>query len=229
MIKLYTDKISDLHAHTIFSDGDLTILESIKKRIDMITGLEEVGISDHFRDIIAKNLWEKYIKDIHACKNIYNNETFKVLLGVEIFASDINLLSEDLSQDIDFLIVENYENYVDIESYVTMVENIRTIFSGPIILAHPDIKNILECIGSEGFSILIEFLKEEGIPLEINVNHGYWFWDGCDPERTLEIDTPEMNTLNEAEAFVSIGTDSHMYEDVLFSNYELALWYVMNL
>lgn len=225
MIKLYTDKISDLHAHTVYSDGNISIRGSIERRISMINQIEEIGISDHFRYIEGAP-WKEYRNEIEKCKSIFNRDTRKILLGVEVLASDVEKLSEEHYGDLDYIIIEHFEDFYTLDDYISLISSTKQYFNGLIILAHPRIDKILENLGEIQFIKLLKFLKVKGIPLEINVNWGYWFQDQCDVEKVFYTETREMILLNQEEALVSIGTDSHMYEDLLYDNFERVMWFL---
>lgn len=227
MIKLYTENISDLHAHTLYSDGNISIRGSIERRIKMIDHIEEIGVSDHFR-AVEGGLWKRYVSEINVCKGIYNDGRRRVMLGVEVMCTDIERLLEQHYRDLDYLIVEDYEDFATLDDYVTLISRIKQRFKGIIIMAHSDILKIYRNLGKEQFSELLAYLNKSTIPLEISVNRGYWFQGHTlvdrDIEKVFYSKTIEMALMNQACALVSLGTDAHCYEDELFDLYQKVMW-----
>lgn len=228
MIKLYTDKISDLHAHSIYSDGNISIRGSITRRINMINQIEEIGISDHFRDL-EKYSWEQYKNEIQKCKLEFNSNTTKILFGVEVFATDVKRLTKEHYSELDYIIIENFENFFFLDDYKSFINQIKQNFGGLIILAHPELDMIYDHLGENQYIDLLHYLKRMKIPLEINVNCGYWFKGQCDIENVFYTETKEMILMNQVGALVSIGTDSHLYEDSLYENFEKVMWVLSEL
>lgn len=191
----------------------------------MINQIEEVGISDHFRDIEG-DLWEEYRSEICNRKLDINSASIKILIGVEVLAADVGRLTEKHYQDLDYIIVENFEDIYSLDDYMSFISGIKKHFDGLIILAHPEIDRILDNLGKDSFIQLLEYLKSMEIPLEINMNWGYWFQDQYDIEKVFYTDTEEVVLMNQAKALVSIGTDSHLYEDLLYDRYEKVMWFL---
>lgn len=86
--KEWIDKKSDMHNHSIYSDGKNTPEEIILSAIDK--GIEVVGISDHapvpFKEVrwcVTEDRLSHYLKEILFLKNKYQNQ-IKVLCGMEI-------------------------------------------------------------------------------------------------------------------------------------------------
>ncbi len=79
-------RFSNIHAHTIFSDGKHTIKENIESAI--LKNMETIGFSDHSFTAcdtsycMMESDYDAYIKSIAQAKNEYKNQ-INVLCGIE--------------------------------------------------------------------------------------------------------------------------------------------------
>ncbi|MBN2222590.1 MAG: hypothetical protein JW708_10325 [Vallitaleaceae bacterium] len=224
MVSLYTSKTSDLHAHTIFSDGEVSVLESLELRKKYIPSVEELGVSDHYREIIKRNNWKEYVSEIKKHQELFQGNGIRVLVGIEIYWQDLIKDFERIPfEDLDYVIIENYERISKLEDYDIVLAKLKQCFSKPILLAHPEFEEIIEKLGETGFRRLLRLLREKEIALEMNLNWGYWFASGCDPKRVFYEQSEIMNILHEEKALLSIGTDAHSYDEDFFRKYSLAM------
>jgi histidinol phosphatase-like PHP family hydrolase len=91
-----------------------------------------------------------------------------------------------------------------------------------LILAHPDFEvwfGHLNREGNIGIDTMLTFLRENGIALEINVNTGYFFKKKDVIDALCDHSDPVVQALKQSETMLSIGTDSHGYEQVLFEGF----------
>lgn len=224
MVKLYTNKISDLHAHTDFSDGDVSVIDSIQIRKLNIPGIQEIGVSDHYLAIKDKVKWAAYIEAIKGCQELFEREGVAVQVGVEFIIFDLMADIEDVPyEDLDYIILENYESIRHVDEYKRMICALKERFTGRIIMAHPNFGQMLGTLGEAEFTELVRYLRDEQIPLEMNVSSSFWFEDGYDPRQHFSEPSKLMRLLNQEDALMSIGTDAHSYELRLFSRYETAV------
>ena len=201
-------KLSNLHNHTVFSDGLFTAEEIIKTAISY--GLDEIGISDHFftskvfyqyqLEGWLNEKWPKYISHLKDLKEKYKDQIL-VKTGIEIdscyrrLGTTLDALPwELLNSNLDYVLLE----YIGETSIGGMkfddIKKFRKLCRIPIIFAHPDIDFLNVSLPIESvFAILYECNIAVEIPAG---NRNKWFWNKYDP-KLLENIT------------ITIGTDTH--------------------
>jgi len=208
---------TDLHAHTVYSDGIYSIEKSLLKRQDIAKVL---GVSDHYH-YLSEDRWEEYIKEINYYKNKFNDHT--ILVGLEIIFSDLKEYIHNIRfKDLDYLIIEDFETISLVENFETVIDSLISKFSGDIIMAHPNFPTWKLILGEKRLFQVLTYLRDNEIAIEINVNQGYFHGIGDDfSELMSDEDNIYVQLLNKTDSLLSIGTDAHGYEDVLFSRFKM--------
>lgn len=168
-------RVQDYHLHSIFSDGDNTI-PSIARACDT-AGCYEIAITDHVdqdgnlafvADFHRDNSLQDYFQAIQGFKEESIAE-YGVTIHVGIELSTTTSFYRDaieqniipLADNIELVLIEGYDNCGAVN--VAMTTRERLVNAGhesiPVIIAHPDYKEVLSNI---------QMLIENGIGLEIN-------------------------------------------------------------
>ncbi len=214
---------TDLHAHTVYSDGVYSIEKSILKRQVIAKVL---GISDHYH-YLSKDKWEEYIKEINYYKNRFDDHT--ILVGLEIIFTDLKEYIHDIRfKDLDYLIIEDYETISMVENFEMVIDSLISKFSGDIIMAHPNFPTWKLMLGENRLFQVLTYLRDNDIAIEINVNQGYFHGIGDDFVELMSDNTNiYVQLLNMTDSLLSIGTDAHGYEEVLFSRFKMTYDYLL--
>lgn len=226
----YLSKRHDLHAHTKYSDGAVSVQESINLRRGYA---DVIGISDHYRYLISESdKLSKYCDEIidYKAKSLQKEQASPdVRLGIEVFYADLTYAIKNLvAYPFDFVILENFEYFADQEAVLEGIKNlIKSLESTgrhvEIILAHPNYEvwfGHLSKIGKIGIRGMLEFLREHDICLEFNVNTGYFFSSG-DVIAAIENEEDDLvKTLSDSGVDFAIGMDCHAYEEALFKGFD---------
>jgi histidinol phosphatase-like PHP family hydrolase len=201
-------RTQNLHNHTLFSDGAFLPEELIRRAID--TGIEVLGISDHFYttkiyeqtdyDTWINSWWPRYVYSI-ACLKEYFADEIELLAAVEIDSSpgrtvgDLSRLPwNDFTQKLDYILFE----YVGEDCVgglpFEQIGNLREHYEKDIILAHANLDYLHQTIGIENF---IAALKRYDLTLEIPAGRrNQWYWEQFDPALLQGVK-------------LSIGSDTH--------------------
>lgn len=203
---------TNLHIHSIFTDGKDSIKQIVKKSIKK--GLEIIAITDHFTnswkaDVIPtldnKEKIDLYLEEISECQ-LYiekKNHNLKLYKGIEI---DLESSKEHINKlinpkDYDIILFEYLETVGSIafikpiiNSWKKSLENDETL---PILgLAHFDPSNFT----GEYLESIIDFLKEFNIYFEFNSRYPVYY-----SRKYIEF----FNKLKNFNIPVAIGCDSH--------------------
>ena len=203
---------TNLHIHTIFSDGKNTIKRVVRKALKL--DFEYIAITDHFTDswkagvINTLNTEEKiteYLKELSICQNYLKTNNYKLRLfnGIEIdlesSESYIKKLIEPQKYDIIiFEYLESLEGISFVKELINYWKKSGLISdSHPVFgLAHFDPSFFIHGALDE----LISFLKEYSIYFEFNSRY---------PEFMSQKNVTFFEKLKENNIQVAIGSDSH--------------------
>ena len=147
------EKLIDLHAHTIYSDGDLTPDELIKKAIDNNVGT--LSITDH--------------DNVLAYKNITNTNGIKIIQGVELSAKvdkgrmhilgyGIDVDNKNLNKELNELKEKN------IEAILMIVDILK---KEGVVISDKDISLIINRVGDVGRPDLARLLVDYGYAVDV--------------------------------------------------------------
>ncbi len=190
----------DLHVHTTWSDGVLTLKELIH-RADLLD-LEVLAITDHYpamghRHAARENPLEEYFAEIQQNKREALDKGVRLLAGLEFNVSgEIDAVP---LQSLDLLLVEglggNPETFFpQCFSIAAQVRKARGQHF-PIVIAHP----FFGPIASNSFESLIVQLEKWDAIVELNTTY-----------RNFLQETPTFEYLAQAtELRFSIGSDAH--------------------
>ena len=147
------EKLIDLHTHTIYSDGDLTPDELIKKATDNNIGI--LSITDH--------------DNVLAYKNITNTNGIKIIQGVELSAKvdkgrmhilgyGIDVDNKNLNKELNELKEKN------IEAILMIVDILK---KEGVVISDKDISLIINRVGDVGRPDLARLLVDYGYAVDV--------------------------------------------------------------
>ncbi|MHC1721478.1 MAG: CpsB/CapC family capsule biosynthesis tyrosine phosphatase [Clostridiaceae bacterium] len=202
--------IMDVHNHTNWSDGINTPEQIIENAI--LNNVKVIGITDHYETqkcgSVSRDMLPKYIEMLDSLKEKYKSK-IKVVSGIEICMNPLltdldNLPYSDLNK-LDFVLFEyvnHNETCVSFDDLKTYASNI-TCKKG---LAHTDLMYYSK---SYGVKYIIDFMKNNSLFWELNVNSGYdYFYD-------LSYSISSFKTKSFLKKFkknniaISVGSDIH--------------------
>jgi putative hydrolase len=153
----------DLHAHSLFSDGELLPSELVRRLEDM--GYSCVAITDH---VDSSNLDFVILRLVEAARDLNQSQSVRVIPGAEIThvppgsMESLVKKARELGAEI---VLAHGETIVE---PVAKGTNRAAILSGVDILAHPGLIAIED----------IKLAVERGIYLEISARQGHSFANG---------------------------------------------------
>ncbi len=190
----------DLHVHSTWSDGVLTIDELVH-HADLLD-LEVLAITDHYpamghRHALRENPLDEYFAEILQNKGGALDKGVRLLAGLEFNVSgDIHAVP---LQSLDLLLVEglggNPETFFpEFFSIALQVQKLRGL-DFPIVIAHP----FFGSITTNSLESLIAQLEKLNVIIELNTAY-----------RNFIQETPTFEYLAQAtELRFSIGSDAH--------------------
>ncbi len=202
----------NLHAHTLFSDGQNLIKDIVNKALEL--GINYLAITDHFTNSwksgIMTNLdstekIEDYLNEISECQEflINNHKNLRLFKGIEVdLSSSANyikrLINPTKFEIILFEYLETPEGIAFVRNLIDQWKNsVSPLKDFPLIgLAHFDPSNFLY----DGLNVLIQFLKDYNIFFEFNSRYPQYY------SRRNEM---FFKKLKEHNILVAIGSDSH--------------------
>lgn len=192
----------DLHVHSLWSDGRMTI-SSIAQRAEAL-GYEWVAVCDHSKSLkVANGLDEKRFAERN--REIDSTESrIKILKGAEVEIldnGDLDLSAKAL-EDLDVVLAAVHTKLNMSEREMTN-RVIRALNSGRVdIFAHPT--GIMRG-QREGYRIDLERIAECDVAFEIN----------CSPDR-MDLNGSNIRKIKQIneKAVFSIGTDAHAEEQM---------------
>jgi DNA polymerase (family 10) len=208
LVKLEEVK-GDLHCHSNWSDGTMTIEEVVEKARGL--GLSYVAITDHSKSLgIAHGLDEKQLAEQGKEINAINKKLkhFTVLKGIEcdIKADGSMDLADSSLADLDFVVASIHSGFKNDEETMTrrMISAIHNEHVDAI--GHPTGRIIQK---RKPYPLNLEKVFEaaaaQHVAMEINAF----------PER-LDLDDVSCRQAMEAGAIMSIGSDAHALNQMEF-------------
>jgi DNA polymerase (family 10) len=204
-----SDVKGDLHCHSKWSEGTMTISEVAEKALSL--GLEYVAITDHSKSLgIARGLDEKRLREQGKEIDTVNKEIkdITILKGIEcdIKADGSMDLPDSSLRDLDFIVASIHSGFKnDVE---TMTNRIITAMHNDYVstIGHPTGRIIQK---RKPYSIDLDRVLEEAakqrVYMEINAY----------PER-LDLDDVSSRKAMEAGVTLTIGTDAHALNQLEF-------------
>ncbi|MGL5677305.1 MAG: PHP domain-containing protein [Cellulosilyticaceae bacterium] len=190
-------KYSDLHNHTVWSDGDHTIADVIGRAVE--SGLGQVGISDHFEMI--EDI-DKYIGEIIVYKNAYRETDIRI--GVEIKIQTLLGLAvqeiQYLGSKLDYLLIEDIEYRCKINEMLDVLQSVLNSMACKVGWAHLD----LERLGDVRERVL-KFTATNKMFLDFNIEADFY-------KDVLQGFSRIDDVLFEGIEII-VGSDTHAFED----------------
>lgn len=192
----------DLHMHTTWSDGALSVEEMVNLARGI--GYEYISITDHSKYLkVANGLTEDRLRrqreEINRLNETYTD--IHIFQGVEMDILPDGTLdfSDDFLQELDYTIAAIHSSFSQTEAEI--MKRMYTALENPYVnlIAHPTGRIIGR---RDGYAVdlekLIERAKETGTALEINAN----------PNR-LDLSAEWAKRAQEIGVAISINTDAH--------------------
>ena len=202
------DLLSDLHTHSTWSDGKLSIQEMADAAIER--GLKVLAITDHSASLgVAGGLTVRRLKEqrqeIDAVQDVLG-ETIHLLQGSEVeIRSDGSLdYPDDILADLDIVIASLHTGLRQPREKVT--QRLLNAIRNPHVdvIAHPTGRIIPNREGADlDMAAVLEAVAEHGVALEINAH----------PAR-LDLDDIYARRAIEMGINLSINTDAHSASDM---------------
>lgn len=197
----------NLHTHTLYSDGDFTVMEIAGAAFK--AGLTHVAITDHFETCkiinpLKRMDFERYLRDIQATRMMYEGR-LTVLAGVEIDTNpercELYELPFDLLNRLDLILFEYVEDPlqggIPLNELRTLVRDLRVPFG----FCHWDMDRIYR---DREPSWLAEKLAEMKAFVEVPTSQHY-----ARQGRFLYEHSERFYRAFDGKVRVSIGTDTH--------------------
>jgi DNA polymerase (family 10) len=202
------DLKADLHCHSVWSDGQGTILQLARQA--QALGLSALAITDHadypglVRGITAEKIAAQRA-DLQAAQREVG-DGFRLLHGIEVDIRDDGSLTlpDDVLADLD-VVVASLHTHLGL----SRVENTRRVVSAMHnphvdIIAHPTGRFLNDHPGAElDWDTLFAEAKTTGVALEINANPGRLDLTDVYARRAAELGIP-----------LTIDTDTHLLDQM---------------
>ncbi|MCP5096047.1 MAG: DNA polymerase/3'-5' exonuclease PolX, partial [Chloroflexi bacterium] len=198
-----SDIISDLHMHSTWSDGRMTILEMAQAA--QSRGLQYVVITDHTHGLRIANgldeerLWQQSL-EIQAADDAMGAD-FRVLHGTEMeIKADGSLdFPDDVLEVLDFVIASLHVSLSQPRKQV-MARLLNAIQNPHVdMIAHPTGRLLPDRVGADlDMDVVIETAVATNTILEINAN-----------PRRLDLKDVHVRRAIELGAKIAINTDAH--------------------
>ncbi|MDQ0208064.1 DNA polymerase/3'-5' exonuclease PolX [Alkalicoccobacillus murimartini] len=206
-----TSAQSDLHMHTVWSDGAHSIKEmaaGAEKR-----GYTHLAITDHSQFLrVANGLTVERVQEQHKQIKEFNEQSnVHIFTGIEMDILPDGTLdySDDILKDIDFVIASIHSSFSQSEE--TIMSRLKTALFNPHVdlVAHPTGRVIGR---REGYAVnvpqLIEWAAESGTALELNAS----------PER-LDLSAHWVRLAADHGVPIAINTDAHHVDRLAYMRY----------
>jgi DNA polymerase (family 10) len=211
------DIISDLHMHTTWSDGKLSVMEMAKAA--QAQGLQYIAITDHSQSLGIANgldeerLWQLVDKVQRVDEAM--GPDFMVLYGTEMeIKADGSLDYEDyVLEELDFVIASLHTSLSQPRKQIT--ERLLNAINHPHVdmIAHPTGRLLPDRPGADlDMDKVLETAVSTGTILEINAN----------PSR-LDLRDSHVRRAVELGAKIAINTDAHRPEHFDFRHFGVAV------
>lgn len=209
--------VGDLHMHSTWSDGKLSILEMAQAARER--GHQYIAITDHSRSLgIANGLTierlQAQAKEIAQANDEMGND-FAILHGteMEIRADGTLDFPDEVLEQLDFVIASLHVSLSQPREQVT--ERALAAIHNPHVdmLAHPTGRLLPDRIGADlDIEKVIQAAVDTGTILEINSN----------PQR-LDLRDTHVRRAVELGALIAINTDAHRASELDFLHYGIAV------
>ncbi|MEN0644346.1 DNA polymerase/3'-5' exonuclease PolX [Alkalicoccobacillus gibsonii] len=203
--------MSDLHMHTVWSDGAHSIREMVQGSKDR--GYTHIAITDHSKFLqVANGLTVERLKKQHEeIRSLRKDGDLHIFTGIEMdILPDGSLDYEDeVLEEVDFVIASIHSSFSQKEEVI--MERLKNALFNPHVdlIAHPT-GRIIE--RREGYAVdvptLIKWAAESGTALELNSS----------PER-LDLSAHWVRLAYEQGVPISINTDAHHMNRLSFMKY----------
>jgi DNA polymerase (family 10) len=211
------DIISDLHMHTTWSDGKLSVLEMAQVAKEQ--GLQYIAITDHSRSLGIANgldeerLWQM-VDDVQTANEKMGSD-FRLLYGTEMeIKADGSLDYEDyVLEELDFVIASLHTSLSQPREQVT--QRMLNAMNNPHVdmIAHPTGRLLPDRPGADlDMDKVLETAVSTGTILEINAN----------PNR-LDLRDSHVRRAVELGVKIAINTDAHRPEHFAFRHFGVAV------
>lgn len=213
------DIVSDLHMHTTWSDGKLSVLEMAQ--VAQAQGLQYIAITDHSQSLGIANgldeerLWQM-VDDVQKVNEVMGSESeFRVLYGTEMeIKADGSLDYEDyILEELDFVIASLHTSLSQPREQVT--GRMVNAMNNPHVdmIAHPTGRLLPDRPGADlDMDVVLETAVSTGTILEINAN----------PSR-LDLRDSHVRRAVELGLKIAINTDAHRPEHFAFRHFGVAV------
>ncbi|MBU0633527.1 MAG: DNA polymerase/3'-5' exonuclease PolX [Candidatus Omnitrophica bacterium] len=211
-----TDIKSDLHIHSRWSDGTLSIADMAKAA--KAQGYKYMVVSDHSQSLkVAGGLTPKRLKEqIDEIKRLNRSfKDFRILCSAEVdIKSDGSLdFDDDILKELDVVLAAVHSGFKQAKEQLTgrITRAMQNKYVN--IIVHPFGRLINERPAYElDFEKILQAACDTNTALEIN----------CYPKR-LDLDDIHVKRAKEKGAMLSLGTDSHAQEQLDFMELGVAV------
>lgn len=210
------DLISDLHMHTTWSDGKLSLLEMAK--IAKASGLQYIAITDHSVSLgIANGLsierLRQQAEEVRAANALLGPD-FHILHGTEMEIKADGTLDypDEVLAELDFVIASLHTGLSQPKEQVT--QRLLNALNNPHVdmIGHPTGRLIGERAGADlDMDMILETAVRTNTILEVNAN----------PQR-LDLRDVHIRRALELGAKISINTDAHHPDHFELRHYGVA-------
>lgn len=210
------DLLGDLHMHSTWSDGRLSILQMAREA--QKRGRRYIAITDHSASLgIANGLSvERLLAQAEEVREASREmgDDFVILHGTEMeIRADGSLdFADDVLAQLDFVIASLHVSLSQSREQVT-ARALAAIRNPHVdMLAHPTGRLLPERVGADlDIEAVLQAAKETGTVLEINAN-----------PRRLDLRDTHVRRAVELGVFIAINTDAHSAADMDLMHYGVA-------
>ncbi len=212
-----TDILSDLHMHTIWSDGKLSILEMAQAA--QAQGLQYIAITDHSASLgIAHGLSEERLwQQVQAVQEADDamGPDFRVLFGTEMEIKADGTLDypDDVLAELDFVIASLHTSLSQPREQIT--QRLLSAMHNPHVdmIAHPTGRLLPDRPGADlDMDEVLKTAVATRTILEINAN----------PQR-LDLRDSHVRRAVDLGVYLAINTDAHHPDHFQFRHYGVAV------
>ncbi len=222
--------MTDIHNHTVYSDGENTIREMIENSLTL--GIDTIGFADHSRALFyRKNNFKyltEYIEELNTYKNIYKNQ-INILSGIEINVNfdsikEKNELPFALINELDFALFEHVDgtepNKEITEFCLTFNEmtDLRKKLKCRAGLSHTLLSELIQKNYKNNFNDslnnLIQLMKKNKIFWELNISTNHQTYDEFIKNPLSVQNKIILQTLMKNEVEIIPGSDRHFTGDI---------------
>ena len=134
----------DYHTHTLYSDGTSTVEEMLEEASNV--GLEQLAITDHYREIKDLN---KYIREIRSLSGMYDVE---LIPGLELELNESLSLIRELGEEVPLIILSDHTGMFNPSKLEEMDSDAELVLGHPTLLEENH----------------LQILEETGMAIELN-------------------------------------------------------------